>query len=138
MKRWKTGFYPVAFLLLAGCASNLPAVGNDQTDLAGTLELEWVQPQTIEIRLDGETYTGAWTSRLCTTDVCRGTFRNVRKIYRRHIHHGEADLAAKNGARMHCEWVSYLPDVDGRCRIQDDRLFKLHAAKPAAKTVSSP
>lgn len=138
MKRWKTGFYPVAILLLAGCASNPPVARNDQADLAGTLVLEWVQPQTIEIRLDGETYAGAWSSRVCTTDACRGKFRNVRKIHRRHIHHGEADLAAKGGARMHCEWAGYLPEVDGQCRTQDGRLFKLHAATPVSSTVSSP
>ncbi len=138
MRRWKSAFYSAAVLLLAGCASNLPAVGDDQSDLAATLILEWVQPQAIEIQLDGETYTGAWISRVCTTDVCRGKFRNVRKIYRRHIQHGEADLTARNGARMHCEWASYLPEIDGQCRTQDGRLFKLQAAKPAAMTVSSP
>jgi len=138
MRRWKSAFYPAAILLLAGCASNLPAVGNDQADLAGTLVLEWVHPQAVEIQLDGVAYAGAWTSRLCTTDVCRGKFRNVRKIYRRHVHHGEADLIANNGTRMRCEWVSYLPEVDGRCRTQDGRLFKLHASKSVPATVSSP
>ena len=138
MRRWKSAFYSAAVLLLAGCASNLPAVGDDQSDLAGTLILEWVQPQAIEIQLDGVTYAGAWTSYVCTTDACRGKFRNIRKIYRRHIHHGEADLTAKGGARMHCEWVSYLPEVDGQCRTQDGRLFKLHAAKPVPAAVSSP
>jgi len=138
MRRWKTGFYSAAVLLLAGCASNLSAVGDDQSDFAGTLILEWVQPQAIEIQLDGETYTGAWTNRLCTTDACRGKFRNVRKIYRRHIHHGEADLTAINGARMHCEWVSYLPEVDGQCRTQDGRLYRLREGNSASvSSVSS-
>jgi len=119
-----------------GCASHLPAVGNDQSDFAGTLILEWVQPQAIEIQLDGVTYAGAWTSHRCTTDICRGKFRNLWKIYRRHIHHGEADLTAKNGARMHCEWVSYLPEVDGQCRTHDGRLFKLLAVKPVSATAA--
>ncbi len=138
MKRWTTGFYSAAMLLLTGCAWSVPVVGGDRSDLAGTLILEWVQPQAIEIQLDGVTYAGAWTSRLCTTDACRGKFRNVRKIYRRHIHHGEADLTAKSGARMHCEWVSYLPEVDGQCRTQDGRLFKLHAESPAAREAGAP
>jgi hypothetical protein len=138
VKRWKTAFCLTAALLLAGCASNLPAVGNDQADLAGTLLLDWVQPHAIEIQLDGVTYSGAWTSSVCATDACRGKFRNVRKIYRRHVLHGEADLTAKNGARMHCEWVSYLPEVDGQCRTQDGRLFKLHAECPAAREAGAP
>ena len=136
MKRWKAAFYSAAVLLLAGCASHLPAVGNDQSDFAGTLILEWVQPQAIEIQLDGVTYAGTWTSHRCTTDICRGKFRNVRKSYRRHIHHGEADLTAKIGARMHCEWVSHLPEVDGQCRTQDGRLFKLLAVKPVSATAA--
>ena len=127
-----------ARLLLTGCAWSVPVVGGDQSDFAGTLILEWVQPQAIEIQLDGMTYAGVRTSHLCTTDACRGKFRNIRKIYRRHIHHGEADLTAKNDARMHCEWVSYFPEVDGQCRTQDGRLFKLHAAKPVPAAVSSP
>jgi len=138
MKRWAAGFYPAAMLLLTGCACSVPVVGGDQPDVAGTLILDWVQPQAIAIQLDGVTYTGAWTSHVCTTDACRGKFRNVRKIYRRHVQHGEADLTAQNGARLHCEWVSYLPEVDGQCRSQDGRLFKLHAESPASREAGAP
>lgn len=127
MKRWKTGFYLTA-MLLTGCASNVPLVGDDQAGVSGTLSLDWVQPHAIEIQLDGVTYTGEWTSSVCATDACRGIFRDVLKIHRRHIHQGEAVLSAKTGAWMRCEWVSHLPEVDGQCRTQDGRLFKLRAA----------
>jgi len=137
MKRWKTGVFSAA-LLLTGCASSVPLVGDDQASLSGTLLLDWVQPHAIEIQLEGVTYTGAWTSRVCTTDACRGIFRNVLKIHRRHIHRGEAVLTAKNGVRMNCEWVSHLPEVDGLCRTQDGRLFKLHAGSPASREAGAP
>lgn len=136
MKRWKTGFYSAA-MLLTGCAS-VPLVGDDQASVAGTLSLDWLQPHAIEIQLDGVTYTGAWTSSVCTTDACRGKFRNVLKIHRRHIHQGEAVLTAKNSARLECNWVSHLPEVDGQCRTQDGRLFKLQATKTASASVSAP
>jgi hypothetical protein len=31
---------------------------------------------------------------------------------------------------MDCEWVSHLPDVQGTCRTQDGRVFRLVEAKP--------
>jgi hypothetical protein len=131
MKRLKTGLYSAA-LLLTGCASSVPLSGEDQAGVSGTLSLDWVQPHAIEIQLDGETYAGEWTSSVCKTDACRGKFRNVLKIHRRHIHRGEAVLTAKSGVRMNCEWVSHLPEVDGQCRMQDGRLFKLKASKTTA------
>lgn len=131
MKRWKTGFFSAA-LLLTGCASSVPLAGNEQAGVSGTLYLEWLQSQSIEVRLDGVTYIGAWTSSVCKTDICRGKYRNVLKIHRRHIHQGKAVLTAKDGARMECGWISYLPEVDGQCRAQDGRLFKLKATNPAS------
>ncbi len=140
MKRWKTGLYSAA-MLLTGCASSVPLAGNDQAGVLGTLYLgtlylDWLQPHAIEVQLDGVTYVGAWTSNVCKTDICRGKYRNVLKIHRRHIHHGEAVLTAKNGLRLECEWVSHLPEVDGQCRTQDGRLFKLLNVKPGSTTAS--
>lgn len=134
MKRW---LFPVALVLLNGCASTLDLNSSDAPIVAGTLSLDWIAPHTIELQLDGMRYAGDWTSRVCTTDACRGMFRNVPKIHRRHIHQGRAMLTAQNGARLDCEWVSHLPELDGACRAQDGRLFKLKSGKSAASELNA-
>lgn len=63
---------------------------------------------------------------------CRcSPYRDVPRIHRRHIDKGQAVLKTKEGERLDCEWVSHLPDVQGTCRAQDGRVFKLVEAKPA-------
>jgi len=122
MNRWLVS---VTLVFLSGCSSMLDLKHPDAPLVSGTLALGWVQPHAIEIELDGMRYIGDWTSSVCWTDGCRGTFRNVLKIHRRHIQRGQATLTARNGFRLECEWVSHLPEVDGSCRAQDGRLFKL-------------
>jgi hypothetical protein len=129
MKRW---LFPVALVLLNGCSSTIDLKSPDVPVVAGTLALDWIAPHSIELQLDGLRYAGDWTSSVCTTDACRGIFRNVLKIHRRHIHQGRAVLTAQNGARLDCEWVSHLPELDGTCRAPDGRLFSLKSDKSTA------
>ncbi len=128
MNRW---IFPVALLWLNGCSSTLELASPDVSSVAGTLAVEWIAPHAIEIELDGMQYRGDWRSSVCTTDACRGIFRNVMKIHRRHIHHGQAALIAQSGSRLDCEWVSHLPEIDGVCRAQDGRQFKLKGSGTA-------
>jgi len=115
-------------LLLTGCAANVALTDSaDSIQGMGTLHLTWLQPHALEVQLDGKRYEGDWTSTLCTTDGCRGVYRNVLKIHRRHINKGQAVLVTKDGDRLTCEWVSHLPDVEGTCGTQDGRLFRLKA-----------
>ncbi len=134
MNRW---VFPVVLLCLNGC-STLELASPDVSSVSGTLSLEWIAPHAIEIQLDGMQYRGDWSSSVCTTDACRGIFRNVLKIHRRHIHHGQAVLSAKSGSRLDCEWVSHLPEIDGVCRAQDGRLFKLKAASSFTPSPADP
>ena len=135
MKHW---FAPVALVsLLNGCTTTLDLKGSDAPQVSGVLSVDWIEPHAIVIQHDGMRYSGDWSSRVCTTDACRGVFRNVLKIHRRHIHQGRAVLAAKNGSSLVCEWVSHLPELDGTCRAQDGSLFKLKSGKAVASTMTS-
>ena len=119
----------MTLVLLSGCANTVELSSSDTPMVSGTLKLEWIEPHAIEIQLDGVRYVGAWINQVCTTDACRGKFRNVLKIHRRHILHGQTTLMAKTGARLDFDWVSHLPEVDGTCHTQDGRLFKLTSGK---------
>lgn len=118
-------------LALAGCASNV-ALKDDSnaTQAVGTLTLTWLQPNSMEVTLDGKRYVGEWDSERCLDAECRGAYRAMSKVHRRHIREGQAVLKTKEGDRMDCEWVSHLPDVKGTCRSQDGRTFRLEEAKP--------
>jgi len=117
-------------IALAGCASNevLKDV-SDTPQAVGTLTLTWLVHNSMEVTLDGKRYVGAWDSERCLNVECRGVYWNVPKVHRRHIAKGQANLTSRDGDRMDCEWVSHLPDVQGTCRAQDGRAFKLVEAK---------
>lgn len=118
-------------LLLAGCASNVALKdANDATQAVGILHLAWLQPNSMEVSLDGKRYVGEWDSERCLNVECRGAYRNVSKIHRRHINQSQAILKSREGDRLDCEWVSHLPDVQGTCRAQDGKVFKLVEARP--------
>lgn len=130
MKNWLLVFL---LPLISACATPVGLTGPDApTSSAGTLNLAWLAPNSMEVVLDGQRYEGEWTSSRCYTDACRGVYRNVPRIHRRHIRQGQAELVAQDGARMTCEWVSHLPEVQGSCTTQDGRKFLLEAkgAKP--------
>lgn len=123
----------LSVLLLTGCASNVALKdADDTTQAVGTLYLRWLQPNAIEVTLDGKRYEGDWTMNRCllSDSECRGPYRNVPKIHRRHISQGQATLTSREGDRLECEWVSHLPDLRGTCWAQDGRLFKLERTKP--------
>lgn len=112
---------------LTGCASSNVALkdANDAPQALGTLTLTWLVHNSMEVTLDGKRYVGEWESERCLNLECRGVYRNVSRIHRRHIQEGQAVLKTKDGERLDCEWVSHLPDVQGTCRAQDGRVFKL-------------
>lgn len=118
---------PIVLLpLLGACATPVSLSGPaDVAPGAGTLSLAWLAGNTMAVGLDGQRYVGGWTSHLCTTDACRGEFRNVPRIHRRHIRAGAAELVAQDGARMTCAWVSHLPQVQGSCTTADGRTYRL-------------
>ncbi len=124
------GLMILALAMLGGCASHVALTGQDDVEATvGILVPTWLEPQSMEVPLDGKRYVGEWSSSACFTDECRGVFRNVLRIHRRHIRKGEAVLAAPDGGRLECRWASYPPKVDGICRAQDGRVYKLKTAK---------
>lgn len=130
MKKW---LFISLLPLIGACTSPVALTGPDAAPTgAGTLNLTWLASNSMEVVLDGQRYVGEWTSIRCSTDACRGVYRNVPRIHRRHIRQGQAELVAQDGARMTCEWVSHLPEVQGTCTTQDGRKFLLEAkgAKP--------
>lgn len=110
-------------LLLGGCAGSAELAGRE----AGTetLRLNWTAPGVMEVSLDGKRYTGAWDASRCFTDACRDGFRNVPRMYRRHVEHGQAVLTAGDGSRMSCAGVSYRQQLKGTCTLADGRSFRL-------------
>ena len=115
--------------LLTACASQVPITAGDPADpVAGTLTVAWLEPNAMEVVVDGKRYVGDWSSTICSTDECRGVYRNVLRIHRRHIRKGHAVLVAADGSRIECEWVSHLPALEGSCKTQDGRVFRLKAA----------
>lgn len=119
--------------LIGACTTPIGLTGPDATTPGvGTLYLTWLAANSMQVDLDGQRYEGKWTSTRCYTDICRGVYRNVPRIHRRHIRRGHAELVTPDGARMTCEWVSHLPEVHGSCTTQDGRKYLLEAqgAKP--------
>lgn len=119
---------PLLLLPLVGACTTTPVAvkaPDGQPATSGTLTVAWLARDTMEVDLGDRHYTGTWTSSLCSSDICRGVFRNVPRIHRRHIRHGEADLVADDGSRLRCTWVSHLPQVRGHCLTDDGRRFEL-------------
>lgn len=117
----------LAFGLLAGCTTTdvaLSPPGNAEAG-TGTLQVVWLLPNTAEIRLDGMRYVGEWSDGRCFTPECRGVFRNVSKIHRRHIRNGTGEFVANDHARLSCRWVSHDKKVVGACQADDGRRFQL-------------
>jgi hypothetical protein len=117
------GLLVTALALLSGCTKLAIRQAPDDVVAEQSLKPVWIAPDGIEIQLDGKQYNGTRTSHRCVTDACRGDFRNVPRIYRRHIEQGQASLTARDGSSLDCAWVSYLPEADGYCRAQDGRVF---------------
>ncbi len=126
MKHWKLSAL-LAFSVLTGCATTDVALSSaDKPEAgAGALQIVWLLPNRAEIRLDGKRYVGEWNDSRCFTPECRGEFRNVLKLHRRHIRNGSAELVADENTRMNCEWVSHDKKVIGACRTNDGRVYRL-------------
>lgn len=125
MKTW----HPLLLLpLLAACAGPGPTSHRDAGPMAAeAVTLTRLEPQAMEAWLEGTRYVGDWTSTRCFTDACRGDFRSVLRIYRRHVRHGEAELAAADGTRLRCAWVSYRDHIRGACQAADGQSHRLEA-----------
>ncbi len=116
------------FIPLINACTSLGASSEVSTTETPTLELVTLSQaanRVIELKLDDVHYVGSWTDGPCFTDFCRGDFRNVPRMYRRHVRHGEAELAASNGTRMNCLWVSYRDQIRGSCRTEDGQGYTL-------------
>ena len=84
---------------LAGCATPVALTAPEGASNTGRLSLTWLEPHAMEVQLQGKRYTGEWSSSACLTDECRGVYRDVLRIHRRHIRQGEASLTAPDGSR---------------------------------------
>lgn len=120
----------ILFLLaLTGCASNVALKdAADTTQAVGTLSAR--EPtHRMEVMLDGKRYEGESVRIPCTTDACRGLYRNdTLRLHKGHVSKGnKATLESKDGERLVCEWVSHLTDAEGTCHAQDGRQFRLKA-----------
>jgi hypothetical protein len=117
-------------MLLTGCAiTDVALTSADKPEAGvGTLKMVWLLPNTAEIQLDGKRYAGEWADSRCFTPECRGEFRNITKLHRRHIRKGSAELVAKDNTRLNCGWVSHDKEVIGSCQADDGRKFKLSGA----------
>lgn len=113
--------------LLGACASEGPITARESSPALDGLTLVRLEPHVMEVRLDDSPYIGDWRDSRCFTDACRGEFRNVRRIYRRHIRHGEAQLVAQDGTSMQCAWVNYRKQIRGTCRAPDGLTYRLVA-----------
>ena len=113
---------------LAGCATPVALTAPEGASNTGRLTLTWLEPHAMEVQLLGKRYTGEWSSSACLTDECRGVYRDVLRIHRRHIRQGEASLTAPDGSRLDCRWVSHLPELEGNCTAQDGRVYRLTAS----------
>ncbi len=123
-KTWLIG----VLMLLGGCACHGGlSDAASMRPIAGTLQPSWLDNSTLLVELDNKRFTGDQTSSVCHTDACRSVFRNVPRMYRRHVLNGQAELAAADGERLACEWTRYRQQVDGICRSPDGREFKLSA-----------
>jgi len=118
--------------LISACASQATTSQTSPHGLPGSatpaielVTLSQATPRVIELEVAGIRYVGSWTDGPCFTDFCRGDFRNVPRMYRRHVRHGEAELAASNGTRMNCLWVSYRDQIRGSCRTAEGQDYVL-------------
>lgn len=128
MKHWKISTLS-ALSLLAGCASTDVALSSaDKLKAgAGTLKIGWSRFSSAQIRLDGKIYVGEWRDSRCFTRECLGEFRNIQRIYRKHIRKGAAELVAKDNTCLNCKWGSHGMKVIGACRADDGRVYHLQA-----------
>ncbi|WP_018506903.1 hypothetical protein [Thiobacillus thioparus] len=128
MKHWKISTL-FALSLLTGCASTDVALSSaDKPEAgAGTLKIGWSRFSSVQIRLDGKIYVGEWRDSRCFTRECLGEFRNIQRIYRKHIRKGAAELVAKDNTCLNCEWGSHGMKVIGACRADDGRVYHLQA-----------
>lgn len=115
-----------ALTLIGGCACIGGAAETaNAMPMAGTLHPVWLESSAMRVDLDDKHFLGEQSSSVCHTDACRSVFRNVPRIYRRHVLNGQAELVAPGGERLSCEWTRYRDQVDGVCRDPDGRQFKL-------------
>lgn len=120
MRNWTL---PLTMLLLGGCA-NLQAP-ETAVEYAGTITPTLLDAQSMEVRLEGRRFTGTWNRSKCFTDACRDGFRNVPRMYRRHVYRGHALLRAADGTGLECEWAGYRERLEGACGLDDGREFRL-------------
>lgn len=128
-KHWKIATWMV-WGALTGCAGADPAPDRAyrQVPYAGTVQIRQLPAQQAEATLDGVRFEGAWQEHRCYTPECRGTFRNVVSVERKHVYRGSADLAAPGATQLHCTWVRLHREFSGACVAEDGRLFRLAMA----------
>ncbi len=116
--------------VLSGCAVAAPAPEGADAKIhyAGSVQISQLPAQQAELTLDGVRYTGTWQEQLCHTPECRGAFRNVIPVERKHVYRGAAELAAPGTPPLHCSWVRLHQKLSGTCVTEEGRLFRLAAA----------
>lgn len=113
-----------AATLLGGCAAGLTLDGGE-----GVVRLGWIEPHRAEVTYQGKRYAGPWAGEPCSAELCGDVYRNTSRLHQRHLRKGHAVLLAEDGARLECDWISHLPEVDGTCRTDDGRNFRLRGGE---------
>ncbi len=115
--------------VLSGCAvaAPVPEAADARIPYAGSVQIRQLPAQQAELTLEGVRFTGTWQEQLCHTPECRGPFRNVIRVERKHVYRGTAELAAQGATQLHCSWVRLHEKLSGTCVAEDGRLFRLVA-----------
>jgi hypothetical protein len=124
-----------AAMLLGGCATGLSLNGGGGAVVGeGMVRLGWVEPHRVEVTYQGKRYAGPWAGEPCSAELCGEVYRKTPRLHQRHLRKGRAVLRAEDGARLECDWISHLPEVDGTCRTDDGRSFRLQGADGAERS----
>lgn len=114
----KSGFVITLALvsLLSGCATNFSLVDRSDGSVDGkaNLDMKVTGEHTAAATLDGKVYEGTWEHQRCTQEIC-SKYETTSFRHNRHSSFNKAELLAKDGSRLTCEWLNHLGKLKGVC-----------------------
>lgn len=112
--------------LLSGCATNFSLIDKSDGSVDGNaiVEINITGKQTASVTLDGKVYEGQWGQKGCTQEAC-SKYETMNSRHNRHSTLNKAELIAKNGGRLNCEWVSHLGKVTGACVDEKSKGYRI-------------
>lgn len=116
--------------LLAGCATNFSLIDKSDGSVDGkaNIEMNITGEHTASATLDGKVYEGEWEHKACTQEIC-SKYETMTFRHNRHSTLNKAELVAKNGGRLSCEWVSHLGKLTGACVDEKSKGYKIEKTK---------